>query len=198
MIENEKYYLKKAKSGDIEAFEILVEGHQKRIYNIALKMLGNKDDAMELSQEALIKIYKSIKKFKEESSLSTWIYRITTNVCLDYLRKMKNKKTYSIDETLDLDEGEVNIQIVDNSNRPDKIFEQKETREMIKKSINQLSVDQRMVVILKDIEGYSYEEISNYLKVPVGTVKSRINRARILLKNIVKKNMELLDNKFVK
>ncbi|MEN8905857.1 MAG: sigma-70 family RNA polymerase sigma factor [Clostridiales bacterium] len=198
MVENEKLYLKRAKKGDIEAFEILVQSHQKRIYNIALRLLGNREDAMDLAQEALIKMYKSISKFKEESSLSTWIYRITTNVCLDHLRKYKNKKEISIDEKLELDEGEVNIQIEDNSSRPDKILERNETKRIINQAIVSLSPDQRIVIVLKDIQGFSYEEISEYIKVPIGTVKSRLNRARLSLKEMLKKRLELLNDRSVK
>ena len=91
MCENEREILEKAKGGDIESFEQLVEQYQKRVFNIALRMIGNYDDAAELAQEVFIRVYKSIKNFKGESLFSTWVYRITTNVCLDELRKRRNR-----------------------------------------------------------------------------------------------------------
>jgi len=111
MCENEIHLLEMAKKGDIDAFEQLVESYQKKAFNIAYRMLGNYDDANDLVQETFIRIFKSIKNFKGQSSFSTWVYRITTNVCLDELRKRKNKHVVSIDQDIKLDDNDVKRQI---------------------------------------------------------------------------------------
>jgi RNA polymerase sigma-70 factor (ECF subfamily) len=195
---NENDLVKKAKNGDVEAFERLVEGYQKKVFNIAYRMLGNYDDASELAQEALIKIYKSLKSFKEESQLSTWIYRITTNVCLDELRKRKNKAVVYIDEKIRSEDDEITRQVEDKQPTPEQRAEQNEVKKAINNAIQSLSQDYKIVIILRDIQGLSYDEIAEILKCPTGTVKSRINRARQSLKELLLRKKELFDTDFVK
>ncbi|MGI6778698.1 MAG: RNA polymerase sigma factor [Acetivibrionales bacterium] len=125
MSESEKDLLKKSKSGDIEAFERLIEGYQTRVFNIAYRMIRNHDDAADLAQEVFIKVYRYIKNFKEESSFSTWIFRITKNVCLDELRKRKNKHIISLDEEIKLNDGEVVRQIESKDDTPEMLAEKK-------------------------------------------------------------------------
>jgi len=196
--DREKDLLKKARNGDIEAFEQLIEDYQKRVFNIALRMIGNYDDANELAQEVFIRIFKSIKDFKEESSLSTWIYRITTNVCLDEIRKRKNKNVVSLDEEVKLEEGDLQRQVEDTRPTPDVIAEKNEVRKLVKDAIMSLPEEQRTVIILRDIQGFSYEEIAKIMKCPEGTVKSRINRSRQILRDRLKPKMELLKGDYVK
>ena len=105
MAEVESVLIRKAKNGDIHAFENLIENHRKRVYNIAFKMLHNQEDAYDITQEVFIRVFKSMKEFREEASFSTWIYRITKNACLDELRKRKNKATVSLDEDLETEDG---------------------------------------------------------------------------------------------
>jgi RNA polymerase sigma-70 factor, ECF subfamily len=198
MSENEKDLLSKSKKGDIEAFEKLIEGCQKKVFNIALRIIGNYDDACELSQEVFIRIFKSIKNFKEESSFSTWVYKITTNVCFDELRKQKNKNVISLDEKIIFKEGEAEYQLKDTALTPDAILEKKELEEVVAKAIATLSKEHRSVIVLRDIQGFCYEEIAQILKCPEGTVKSRINRARHELKELLKNKKELFDAKYVK
>jgi len=195
--ENEKYLLQLAKKGDVEAFEQLVDKFQKKVFNIALRMIGNYDDASELTQEVFIKIYRSIGSFKEESQLSTWIYRIATNVCLDELRKRKIKWIRSIDEEIQGEDGEYLMQIEDSSPTPDKVLENKSLKEAINEAVGSLPEKQRLIIILRDMQGFSYEEISSIINKPVGTVKSRINRARLQLKEILLKKRELFCEDFV-
>lgn len=198
MSENEKVLLEKAKTGDIEAFELLIEKYQKKVFAIALKMLGNYDDASELAQEALIKVFKSIKNFKEESSFSTWIYRVVTNTCLDELRRRKKRQVVYIDEEITNEDGELKREIADYSTAPESIMEKKELRKAVNEAIMSLSEEHRTVIVLRDIQGMSYEEIAKITKCPEGTIKSRINRARLSLKEIFKKNKELFYDSFVK
>jgi RNA polymerase sigma-70 factor, ECF subfamily len=198
MCENERILLEKAKNGDVQAFELLVEGYQKKVFNVALRMMGNYDDAGEIAQEAFIRVFKSIKSFKEESTFSTWIYRITTNICLDELRKRKNKKIISIDEDIRFEDGEAKRQIEDFKPTPDVIAEKNEIKKIVTDAINSLSEEHRLVLVMRDIQGFSYEEIAKITKCPEGTVKSRINRARQALKEILKNNKELFNNEYVK
>jgi RNA polymerase sigma-70 factor (ECF subfamily) len=196
--ENEKYLLGLSKKGDIEAFEMLMEKYQKKVFNIALRLLGNHDDASEVTQEVFIRIYKSIGSFKGESQISTWIYRIATNVCLDELRKRKRKWVMSLDEEYHKENGDYIIQVEDNKPTPDVIMEQKTIKNAVNNAIDKLSEKYKLIIILRDLQGFSYEEISDMIKTPVGTVKSRINRARLQLKELLLKEKELFSDNFVK
>lgn len=195
---NEGLLLEKAKKGDVEAFEQLIAGYQKRVFNIALKMIGNPEDASELAQETFIRVFKSIGKFKEESLFSTWIYRIATNICLDELRKRKGKKEISLDEDIKLENGEVSRQIEDTGPSPEAVAERNELRRKVNDAIGLLTEEHRLVIIMRDIQGFSYEEIAKITGCPEGTVKSRINRARQSLKQLLKDRVELLNEEYVK
>lgn len=198
MSDREKLLLEKAKAGDVAAFEELIENYQKKIFNIAFRIVGNYDDANDLAQEVLIRIYKSIGSFKEQSSFSTWIYRITTNVCLDDIRKRKNRKVVSLDEEIHVDDGEVKRQIISDDPLPEETVERAELRELVAKAIQSLSEEHRLVIVMRDLQGFSYEEIARILKCPEGTVKSRINRARLALRNVLKLKREHLFEEYVK
>lgn len=195
----EKELIKKSQNGNVESFEELISNYQKKVFNIAFGMMHNQDDAYDISQEVFIRVFKSIKKFKGQSSFSTWLYRITTNACLDELRKRKNNKNIiSIDQEIQLEEGEVFRQIEDNGPTPELIVERNELKEIVRDAISQLSNEHKEVIILRDIHGFSYDDIAEIIKCPQGTVKSRINRARSMLKDILKNKRELWDKDYVK
>lgn len=198
MCENEQILLERSKAGDVEAFEALVEAYQKRIFNLAYRIVGNYDDAGDMTQEALIRVFKSIAGFREQSSFSTWIYRITTNVCLDEIRRKKNKKVLSLDEEIHMEDGEMKRQFMNDDPLPDEIAEREELRRVVNEAIHSLPEDHRVIITLRDIQGLSYDEIANVLDCPSGTVKSRISRARNALKNILSTNRELLNEEYVK
>lgn len=198
MSQSEQLLLMRAKAGDVAAFEELTEAYQKKIFNLAYRMVGNYDDAGDMAQEALIRIFRSIGSFKEQSSFSTWVFRITTNVCLDEIRKRKNKKAFSLDEEIHTEDGEMQRQIISDDPLPDEIAEREELRSIVNKAINSLPEEQKIIITLRDIQSLSYEEIANVLSCPVGTVKSRINRARQALKNILLSKRELLNEHYVK
>lgn len=198
MADNDKILLEKAKSGDINAFEKLVEAYQRKVYNIAFRMIGSPDDAYDLAQEVLIRIYKSIGGFKEQSSFSTWVYRITTNVCLDEIRKRKLKRTVSLDQDIKLDDSEVKREIESDDPPPDELAAKKEIKRTVTEAIGLLNEEHRTVIVLRDIQGFSYEEIAKIINCPEGTVKSRINRARQALKIILEKKRELIEEYYVK
>ncbi|MCC5911761.1 MAG: sigma-70 family RNA polymerase sigma factor [Clostridiaceae bacterium] len=183
MDHDEKTLIEKSQKGDVESFEILITSYQKTAFNIAYRMLGNFEDANDITQEAFIKVYKSIDKFKGESSFTTWLYAIVNNICLDFLRKKKKIKIISIDKS----QGNENYQreIPDETNTPEVLFEKKEVRRTVQDAINQLKDEHRTIIILRDIQGFSYEEIAEILDISTGTVKSRISRARRSLKVII-------------
>lgn len=198
MIQNERDLVDRAKTGDIEAFEQLIEGCQKRVFNIAYRMIGNYDDANELAQEVLLKAFRSIRSFKGDSLFSTWIYKVTANVCLDEIRRRKKRMVVSLDEEIEYNDGEVKRQIPDKSPTPDVEAETNELKKAVNKSIQELPDDYRSMIVLRDIQGFSYDEISKIVNCPEGTVKSRINRARQALKKILQGKKELLNEEFVK
>ncbi len=198
MAEVDSALVTEAKSGNVKAFEELIKSHQKRVYNIALKMTGNPDDAYDMAQEVFIRAYKSIANFRGDASFSTWIYRITKNVCFDELRKRKRRKTVSLDEEVEMEDGSVKRQIKDESADPEEIHERKVLKEKVRDALKELCQEHRFVLVLRDLQGYSYEEISQITECPVGTVKSRISRARAALKDIVLSKKELLDSGYVK
>lgn len=199
MEHGERILLERAKSGDIIAFEELIGSYQKRVFNLALRIIGNYDDAADLAQEAFVRIYKAISSFKEQSSFSTWVYRITTNVCLDEIRKRKNRKVVYIDEDIQTDDGEMKRQVISSDPGPDEAAERSEIRRIVNDAINRLPEEQRVVITLRDLQGMSYEEIARILELPAGTVKSRINRARLALKNMLSsEKRELLFEGYVK
>lgn len=166
--------IKSFQSGNLQVFEELIKPHEKKIYNIALRLVKNEEDAYDLAQESLLKIYKGLNKFEYKSNFSTWIYRITYNTSIDYLRK-NSEWSLSLDEEF---EGGVKLELEDTLPTPEAMFEMKITRELIREAVNKLEDTQRTVVVLREIEGLSYEEIAEVTELNIGTVKSRINRGR--------------------
>jgi RNA polymerase sigma-70 factor (ECF subfamily) len=180
------------KKGDRDAFNMLVEKYQTQVINIAYSMLSNREDALDAAQEVFVKIYKNIGGFKGNSSLSTWIYRIVSNVCNDILRKRrKNTNVISISTSAQEDDENKDFDITDTNPTPEELLELSEQQRVVRTAISELSDEYREIVTLCDIEQLSYDEISQILKCPVGTVKSRLNRARSALKKKLIKNREL-------
>ena len=144
--------------------------------------MGNPEDAKDLAQEALIKAYQSIQGFRGESSFGTWIGRITANKCLDELRKRKRLQISSLDDEVELEEGSVKKEIASEKMTPEESVLKEETVQYVQKKLEQMKEEYRIVLILRELEGYSYDEIANFLSCSLGTVKSRISRARNYLK----------------
>ncbi len=179
----EQEIINKIAHGDHQAFAEIVNDYQKKIFNTTFRMLGDREDALDLAQEAFLKIYKNIKSFKGKSSLSTWIFKITTNLCRDELRKrQRDLTTGSLSEKIETNEGEIKKEIKDFSFNPEKISLNNELKKQIQKIIDNLPMDQKEVIVLRDLEGFSYKEIAQITDVSLGTVKSRISRARRKLK----------------
>ncbi len=179
--------VKKIQNDDRDAFNDLVIAYQQKVFHIAYSMLFDYEDASDASQEVFVKIYRYINSFRFDSSLSTWIYRITKNVCYDFLRK-KKVATVSLDNDSD---DSPKPEITDNSNSPETIADAHDLQALVQSALKELDENSRFVITLYDIEGLSYDEISRILKLPLGTVKSRLNRAREKLKKILLPKREL-------
>lgn len=182
LLNQEFEWIQSFQAGDQQAFEELIRPHEKKVYNIALKLVKNEHDAYDLAQEALLKVYKALENFEYKSNFSTWLYRITYNTCLDFLRKEKKNWQVSLDEEK---EDGVKLEIEDKSPTPEIAFEAKMTRQMISEAMDELDEVQRAVVVLRDVEGLTYDEIASLTDLNIGTVKSRINRGRTKLKALL-------------
>ncbi len=184
MEENSRELVQRAKAGDEAAFESLVRLHEKMVYHLALRMTGNPEDAGDLTQEAFISAYRALSGFKEESSFSTWIYRLATNACIDFLRKEKRKR--GIPLVAQSEDGEQrDLEIPDPGGNPVAELEKKELREAIHRGMERLSPEHKQVLVLREISGLNYLEIAETLGLEEGTVKSRIARARLRLREIL-------------
>ncbi len=175
----EKLLIKQAKKGDVAAFERLIAEYQIYCYNIALGMLKSQEDAKDVSQEALVKVYQKIATFNGKSTFSTWLYRIVVNSCLDFIKKQKKlqliKDDYdtAIDQVATTHDG-VADQAIKN-----------ELAAIIARSMKQLSAKQRAPIVLRDYLGFSYQDVADILNLPLGTLKSRLIRARSKLREII-------------
>lgn len=189
MTENhdERTLIMKAVEGDEMSFETLILSCKGKAYNLAFRYMRNEDDALDALQESFIKIYKNLNTFNFKSKFDTWVYRVVANTCSDMLRRNKTRALGSniisiYGESSDDDEYE--LEIADNNDTPEVLYEKKEESAYILKCMDKLQEQHREVLILRDIQGCSYEEIAEILGCSIGTVKSRISRARLKLKDI--------------
>jgi RNA polymerase sigma-70 factor (ECF subfamily) len=170
-----------SKEGDQPAFAELVNRYESKIYSLAHKMMGNREDAADVLQEAFLDAYKSLSHFKEKAKFSTWLYRIATNVCLMKLRKRK-EALISLDEPLLTEEGEYLREIPDWSTNPEAVVLNKELKQMMDEAIKALPPVYKSAFVLRNLEGLSNAETSKVLGESLATVKSRLHRARIFLR----------------
>jgi RNA polymerase sigma-70 factor (ECF subfamily) len=176
-------------AGEVDAFEVLVRRHQKRMLNISYRIIGNYEEACEIVQDAFISAYKNIKGFKGEARFSTWLYTIVINHSRNRLKQVRSRRyceAYSTNNPITTPDGE--IQADPPSNAPSALdrLEARDVQQQVQGCINALDAEFREVIILRDIQGFSYDEISVMLKVPEGTVKSRLFRAHEGLKDCLK------------
>lgn len=179
----------RAASGDTAAFERLVRKYEKYVCTTVFSVIRNRDDSFDVAQEVFLKLYHSIGSFKGESSFSSWLYRIAKNSALDFLRKQKKAQTVSLNA--ENDDGEKRLpDLPDPSDRnhPEKAALAAEKREMLYAALNRLTPEHREMILLRDINGYTYEEMSDMLGLESGTVKSRLFRAREALRKILAEN----------
>ena len=174
-IEEERLLLRRAQGGDSAAFEDIVRAHEKTVYHLALRQLGNREDAEDAAQEVFLKAYTGLSSFRGDSKLSVWLYRITNNVCIDFLRR--RRETVSLSQ--ENEEGEpLELELPDERFDPAALTERKDLRERIGKALDALPPEAREILLLRELGGQSYDEIAATLGLDLGTVKSRIFRAR--------------------
>ncbi len=179
---NDLILIRRFQRGDASAFEEIIFRYQDKIYNFCRHMLGNASDAEDAAQDVFLKAYQNLNKFKPEASLYTWLYRIAVNTCIDYKRKPLLESLFKSSKEGD----EFVVDHPADSPSPERLYESKQIGNAIQLALGRLSEKLRTVIVLKEIEGFSYEEIAEVLDVSIGTVKSRISRAREELKELLK------------
>ena len=174
---NEPALIESARKGDIDAFNTLVVAYQHQVYNLAYRIMGDEAAAADATQEAFISAYKHMASFRGES-FKSWIYRIVTNACYDELRRRKRRPATSLEGLVEDSDTDVEYDVPDDSLGPEERLQQRETAAVIQSGIETLPDDQRITLVLSDVEGMSYDEIAEVTSTNLGTVKSRIFRAK--------------------
>jgi len=184
IIDEDHELVSSCKKGDTDAFDTLVAKYQRRMFNVAYRMIGNYDDASEVVQDAFVSAYKNLRKFRENAKFSTWLYAIVLNLSrnrLKQVRTLRARQSFSIDDPLSTEDGQIQVELPTAEPSPHERLEQKDLQLRVQRCIDALDPEFREVLILRDIQGFSYEEIVHILKAPDGTVKSRLFRARALI-----------------
>jgi RNA polymerase sigma-70 factor (ECF subfamily) len=172
--------IERARQGDVAAFERLISDHQRRVYTFALGFVGDPERARDLAQEALVKVYRSLGSFRAQSSFSTWLYSIVKNVYLDAMKSRAGREQ-SREAPLDAADAAA---LVDAANAEQQLLDE-EQRNLLMRALQQIAPAFRAVVVMADVQGMSYEEIAAALKLPIGTVKSRLARGRDALRVVL-------------
>jgi RNA polymerase sigma-70 factor (ECF subfamily) len=185
-------FVRAVQAGDMAAFDQLVVKHKDKLFNMVYWLLGDYQEANDCAQEIFIKVFKSIKKFRFESSFSTWLYRIAINTCKNKIKSSAyrwKEKTVSLENPESSEQGNRSYEIQNGSPSPENKLEKKERIMLIQKAVNALPQEQNRVVVLRDIQGLSYQEIVDITGLNLGTVKSRLARARLTLKERLKSQL---------
>jgi RNA polymerase sigma-70 factor (ECF subfamily) len=190
---DEQQLIAESQRGNVQAFNMLVERYQGRLYNICFRMLGDQDCAADAVQDAFLSAYRNIRRYRG-GSFAAWLTRIATNACYDQLRVRQRRPTTSMDAMLEEDEQPPR-QFEDGSERPDERMLRDELAVEIQRGLLKLEPEQRLAVILSDIQGMSYDEIVSATDWPLGTVKSRLSRGRAQLRAILRQG-ELLPARY--
>ena len=186
---NEKELILLLQQGDETAFEALVRLYEKKIYTLCRRMCGNDEDAQEAAQDAFLSLWRSAKSFRGDASLATWLYRLATNACIDLLRRNQRGG-----ERVSLDDEETTLELVDAAPLPEQALERKETQRLIEEGLRALPEEYRAILLLREAEGLSYAEIADAMHMELGTVKSRISRGRVLLRNYLSASGNFFDS----
>lgn len=185
MSDSDRKLMERLKDGDMSAFDEIVEKHKVSLINFAYRFVGNRETAEDIAQETFIRIYNNANRYRsDKAGLRTWMYRIAANLCKNELRSRKRRSKVLVSPAMGDQEGIYNIMenTPDDSPGADSQLEEKELQNILSSAISRLPEKLRAVLILRDIEGMAYDEISQILKKPTGTIKSRLNRARLMLK----------------
>lgn len=177
---NEEEIIQRIKDGENEHFDILIRKYRDRVFRYAYSNLGDYDDALEAAQDIFVSVFKSLKNFRGESKFSTWLYSITSNYCKNFKRKKRRMNVISIFRNDDDMASE--LPIIDERENLEKKFELDNTYEIATEELQKLPDDYRNILVLRDIEGYTYDEIAEILKISLSNVKVRIHRGRAMLK----------------
>lgn len=194
-VDDDLKYVMACQNGDTEAFSVLVERYSRKMLNVAYRMLSDYDEACDITQEAFLAAFRSIKAFKAEAKFSTWLCRIVINCAKNRLKQRQSLSRYGSAslERVAAEQGDCACCLAaSNENDPALQLERKELEVEVQKCISMLDGDYREVMVLRDIQGFSYEEIREVLQIPDGTVKSRLSRARLAVKDCLKKVMGAL------
>jgi RNA polymerase sigma-70 factor (ECF subfamily) len=184
--------VKAFQAGDSHVFDQLVRRHQDKVFNVCFWILGDYQEAHDAAQDTFIKAYKGLTQFRAESAFFTWLFRIAVNTCKNRLASAEyrsRKKMVTLDKPMDSDGAKRPLDIVNGSASPVQQLEQKERMALIRTAIETLSPEQKEVVVLRDIQGLSYEEIARITRLNLGTVKSRLARARMELRDKLKRTL---------
>jgi len=192
---NDFHIVSRAKEGDQKAYAELMQRYKDSIYFMALKMVNNKDDAMDLTVETFGKAFENLGKYKPDFAFSTWLFRIATNNCIDFIRK-KRLNVVSLNSLTDQDGEERQFEIRSENLNPEETSIKKQENEKLKNIVEQLPSRYRTLIILRYFEEQSYEEIAQQLDLPLGTVKAQLFRARDLLANVMNRKKTNLRSDF--
>jgi RNA polymerase sigma-70 factor (ECF subfamily) len=180
-----------AQAGDRAAFDALVRKYEQKAYTYAYRLTRNPEDAADIVVEAFSRVYSALKNFRGQSAFGTWLYRILTNCSLDHRKRDKSSRNVSLDSNITVDGGEVERQIEDERDTPDIEAERSARETTIQKALADMPDYQQAMLVMYHVEMLSYEEIADALDLPIGTVKSRLNRARLALRDHLAKDQEL-------
>lgn len=181
----EKLFIRKLQRGDAKAFRELVRKNQDRIYSLCLRMLGDAHEAEDVAQEVFLAVHKHLPRFRGDCRLSTWLYRVAKNHCLNRIKYRERRETVDDSELNQVDGHQIDPGHLSRPERPDRALLGAEERARVHAALSQLSAEHRLLVVLRDIEGMSYEEIARIAELPAGTVKSRLHRARSALAELL-------------
>jgi RNA polymerase sigma-70 factor (ECF subfamily) len=179
-LDDVKTLVRRSQRGDAAAFEELVRLYQDKIYALAWQLSGNQADAEDLAQEAFVKAYYALKGFRHEADFGTWLHRITVNQWINF--KRRERPALSLDAPVQTGDGEVRRELAAASEEPPEALERKEFQRFVRRALGEISPEHRVVLVLREMHGMSYEEIARVLGCSLGTVKSRVSRARTALK----------------
>lgn len=183
--------ISRAADGDKGAFDQLVRKYEGRAYQYAYRLTRNPDDAADIVIEAFVRVNSALKNFRGQSAFGTWLYRIITNCSLDLRKKDKSHRNVSLDQTMNVNGSEVERQLEDEAPGPVEIVEKNAREEAVQSALQKMPEYQQAMLVMYHVEMLSYEEISEALDLPIGTVKSRLNRARLALRDLLVKDKEL-------
>ena len=186
---DEKHILARARRGELPAFEELVRRHEKRVYAVALRSSGSPEDAEDITQEVFLRAWRSIEEFRGDSGFSTWLFRITMNLCVDHAR---HKHAQPQTQPLVMGEEESERPLPDTAPTPEEHLDNSELGRELAAALDEVSEEHRRIVLLRDVSGMSYTEIAEVLEISEGTVKSRLSRARIALRKVLLRRGNLL------